>query len=259
MSQVEITAEGPVVFLTLNRPELRNALSVDLCNDVVAALTSINVEVARVVVVRGAGKAFCSGADFAAVSGEGGLEFVPAFEGMLETLGRFRLPTIAAIHGAALGGGFQLATACDLRIATADAKLGIPASRLGIVVNFENVRRLVLLVGIAKAKEVLMTGRVYTGDDAVAADMVNEVVAPDGLEERVGELAESVAALAPLSVQGSKKEINLIADALGPDRRRNPAEIGAMDGLVANAYRSADLAEGIRAMTEKRDPRFTGK
>ena len=258
MSLVELSADGPVAYLTLNRPEARNALSVELCNEIVSALTSIEVEVARVVVVRGAGKVFCSGADFAAVSGEGGLEFLPAFEGMLETLARFRLPTVAAIQGAALGGGFQLATACDFRLAAADAKLGIPAARLGIVVNFENVRRLVLLVGIARAKEILMTARTFSGDEAVAGGLVNEVVAPEELADRVTDFAGRIASLAPLSVQGSKKEIGLIADSLGPDRHRSEAEVSAMDGLVANAYRSADLAEGIRAMSEKRDPRFTG-
>jgi enoyl-CoA hydratase len=255
---VETSVEGPVAYLTLNRPELRNALSVELCNEIVGGLVKVDVEVARVVVIRGAGSVFCSGADFAAVSGSGGLEFVPVFERMLEAVAHFRLPTIAAIRGAALGGGLQLATVCDFRIAADDARLGIPSSRLGIVVNFENVRRLVLLVGIPRAKEVLMTGRTWHGADAVTFGLVNEVVDRTYLDNRAEVLATTIAGLAPLSVQGSKKEIQLIADMLGPDRDRNPEEIAAMDALVTNAYNSADLAEGIRAMAEKRDPRFTG-
>src|SRR5918999_1320034 len=144
MSSIELERVHNVAILTFNRPDARNALSIELCNAIVDALEEIDKDAgSRVVVLRGAGKAFCSGADFAAVSGPGGLEFLPAFERMLETVTRFRLPTIAAIHGAALGGGLQLALACDFRIAAEDAKLGIPSSKLGILVNFENIQRLV--------------------------------------------------------------------------------------------------------------------
>jgi enoyl-CoA hydratase/carnithine racemase len=255
---VELSAEEQVAYLTLNRPELRNALSAELCNEILEALLKINVEVARVLVVRGKGSVFCSGADFAALSGSGGVDFVGAFERMLEALARFRLPTIASIHGAALGGGLQLATVCDFRVAADDARLGIPSSRLGIVVNFENVRRLVLLVGMARAKEILMTARTYSGGHAVAAGLVNEVVDTQSLEARVAEFAAEVAALAPLSVQGAKREVQLVTDYTGPTRDQHPDLIEAVDALVANAYNSDDLAEGIRALQEKREPRFTG-
>jgi enoyl-CoA hydratase/carnithine racemase len=258
VSLAELTSEDQVAYLTLNRPDARNALSIELCNDIFEALLKVNVEVARALVVRGAGPVFCSGADFAAVSGTGGLDFLPAFERMLEGLARFRLPTIAAVRGAALGGGLQLATVCDFRVAADDARLGIPSSRLGIVVNFENVRRLVLLVGMARAKEVLMTARTYSGGDAVAAGLVNEVVAAKSLDARVAEFAGEVASLAPLAVQGAKREVNLVADHTGPSREEQSDLIEGVDALVANAYNSEDLAEGIRAMTEKRKPRFTG-
>ena len=258
MSLVELSADEPVAYLTLNRPDARNALSADLCNDIFHALLQINVEVARVLVVRGAGPVFCSGADFAALSGAGGLAFVSAFEQMLEGLARFRLPTIAAIHGAALGGGLQLATVCDFRIAADDARLGIPSSRLGIVVNFDNVRRLVHLVGPVRAKEVLMTARTYRGEEALSAGLVTEVVPASDLESRVDEFARDVASLAPLSVQGAKKQIQVIVDHAGPTREREPELIEAIEALVANAYNSDDLGEGIRAMQEKRKPRFTG-
>jgi enoyl-CoA hydratase/carnithine racemase len=214
---------------------------------------------ARVLVLRGAGSVFCSGADFAAVSGPGALEFLPSFERMLEGVARFRLPTIAAIQGAALGGGLQLATVCDFRIAADDAKFGIPSSRLGIVVNFENVRRLVLLVGFARAKEILMTARTFSGEEAATAGLVNDSVPPDELEARSAELAEEIAGLAPMSVQGAKRAINLIADHIGGARSTRPDEVAAMDALVAQAYRSADLVEGLKAMAEKRPPNFTGK
>src|SRR5918992_6190411 len=160
MSLVVATLEESVASLTLNRPEARNALSIEMCDAIVDALDGVDrMDAARVVLIRGEGPVFCSGADFAAVSGPSGPEFVIVFERMLEAVAGHRLPTIAVVHGGALGGGLQLATACDFRVAAEDVRIGIPSSRLGILVNFENVRRLVLLAGVAIAKEVLMTAR----------------------------------------------------------------------------------------------------
>ena len=257
MSLVTSSSQNGIATLTLNRPEARNALSVELCDAIVEVLASVDDE-ARVVVIRGAGKVFCSGADFAAVSGPGGLEFLPAFERMLEAVARFRLPTIAAVHGAALGGGLQLATVCDFRVATTDVQIGIPSSRLGIVVNFENVQRLVLMAGIPVAKEVLMTARTYTGAEAAGAGLVTQAVEPDAFEGAVGELAERVASAAPLSVQGAKKTIQVVVDHLGASRASSPNEVAEIDRLVTEAYNSTDLQEGIKALTEKRPPKFSG-
>ena len=259
MALVEVDRKGPVVTLILNRPEARNALSVDLCDSIVGNLEDITRDqLARVLVVKGAGSVFCAGADLAAVSGAGGLEFLPAFERMLEALARHRLPTIAAIHGAALGGGLQLATVCDFRIAAADAKLAIPSSRLGILVNLENVQRLVLLAGVAVAKEVLMTGRTYSGEEASQAGLVSGFVAADELDDAVAGLALEIASRAPLSVQGTKRAIQAVVDHLSSTRGSHPDAVAEIDRLVSNAYNSRDLQEGIAAMTEKRDPDFEG-
>lgn len=257
MSLVRISNEGPVARLTLTRPEARNALSIQVCDSIVDALRAIDADAeARVVVLSGEGKVFCSGADFAAVSGPGALDFLPAFERMLTAVASFRLPVIARIHGAALGGGLQLATVCDFRIAEEDAQLGIPSSRLGIVINFENVQRLVLQAGISTAKQVLMTGRTYTGLEAEMAGLVTEAVPLESLDDAVDELAHTIGGLAPLSVQGAKKEINAVADQL-----LGTAGSGVEDrmaALVAEAYGSDDLQEGLAAMGEKRAPRFKG-
>lgn len=247
-----------VARLVLSRPEARNALSVDLCRSVSGALTEIRDSDARVVVIQGEGSVFCSGADLAVVSGPGALGFLPAFEAMLEEIARFPLPTIARIQGAALGGGFQLATVCDFRIATTTAKLGIPSSRLGIVINFENVERLVLLAGVATAKEILMTARAFTGSDAATRGLVTAAVEEARLDAEVDRFAASVAELAPRSVRGAKRAIALVQDQLSSARRRDPGAVEVMDRLVADAYSSADLAEGIRSMQEKRAPRFDG-
>ena len=259
MSLVEVERSGPVATLWLNRPEARNALSVDMCDAIVAALGSLERDdQARALIVRGRGAVFCSGADFAAVSGAGGIEFLPAFERMLETMARHRLPTIAAIAGAALGGGLQLATVCDFRIAGEGAKVGIPSSTLGILVNFENVQRLVLLAGPAVAKEVLMTGRTFSGREAVDAGLVGRFVPDEELSDAVTDLATEIARKAPLSVQGSKRAIQAVLDDLARTRMERPDVAAELDRLVANAYNSRDLQEGIRAMKEKRAPEFEG-
>ena len=259
MSLVETSRDEAVASLTLNRPDARNALSVAMCDAIVDAFGEIEATAGvRAVVVRGEGTTFCSGADFAAVSGPSGTEFLPAFERMLEATSRVPLPTIAAIQGAALGGGFQLASVCDFRLAADDARIGIPSSRLGILVNFENVRRLVLLAGIAVAKEVLMTGRTYSGAEAVGAGLINRAVSAAELDESAASMARDIAALAPLSVQGSKRAIQLVADDLSNPRAASPGSVEEVDRLVAVAYASADLQEGLAALREKRKPRFKG-
>lgn len=256
---VGTSLDDGVARLRLTRPEARNALSGEMCDAIVASLAEIARQgTARVVVLEGEGPAFCSGADLAAVSGPGALEFLGSFERMLEAVARFRLPTIASIHGAALGGGLQLATVCDFRLATSDSKIGIPSARLGIVINLENVQRLVLLVGVAVAKEILMTARTFTGHDAARLGLVNSAYEPAELDTAVGGLAYEIAALAPLSVQGAKRAIGVVGDALAPSRSGTSGSPEDVDALVAAAYRSTDLAEGLQALSENRPPNFSG-
>lgn len=261
MATVRTGYDGRIAYLTLDRPEARNALSADMCLEVLAALDEIDASsVARIVIVEGEGSVFCSGADFAAVAGPGGLDFVTVFEAMVTRLDRFRLPTIARLQGAAMGGGLQLATACDFRVAEEGAKLGIPSSRLGIIVNYENVQRLVLLVGVASAKEILMTARNYTAEEALGAGLVTRVCPSEDLPIVTRQMAEDIAALAPLAVQGAKRSLIAVADRLAAPREEGGGiPIEEVDRLVAEAYRSNDLREGVAAMTEKRRPEFEGR
>jgi enoyl-CoA hydratase len=189
--------------------------------------------------------------------GQKGVDFLPAFERMLEVVAAHPLPTIARIQGAALGGGLQLATVCDFRVSATDARLGIPSSRLGVVVNLENVERLVDLIGMVRAKEVLMTGNTYAGEDALRAGLVSKVCAPHEIERTTERMALALAERAPLSVQGAKRAIRAIAEEHSV-RKLNPQAALEVDALVAEAYASDDLGEGIRAMTEKRAPDFKG-
>lgn len=259
MPLIEIETTDGVATLRLNRPDQRNALSTDLCFEIVDGLGAIDAYPdVNVMLITGAGDIFCSGADFAAVSGPEATRFLDAFEQMLEALARHRLPTVAVVQGAALGGGLQLATVCDFRIAASDAKVGIPSSRIGIVVNFENVQRLVQLVGAARAKEILMTGRTYEGNELLDTGLATAVVAPSELSREGVVFAAQLAALAPLSLQGAKKAIQTVLDAQSVVRTgEGPAE--TIDGLVAQAYSSGDLQEGLTAMKEKRSPRFEGR
>ena len=260
MTLTRVDIEGHIATLTLNRPDARNALSIQMCEDIVVTMHGLETEMdARVVVLKGEGPTFCAGADFAAVSGPGGIDFLPAFERMLEAVARCRLPTVASIHGAALGGGLQLATVCDFRLAADDARLGIPSGRLGILVNFDNIRRLVLLVGTSAAKEILMTARTYTGIEAAAAGLLNGSVPAEDLAAETAAFAGRVAGLAPLSVQGTKRAIQLVTDHMGDARSSRAEETSEIDRLVAEAYGSADLQEGIKAMSEKRPPNFEGR
>jgi enoyl-CoA hydratase/carnithine racemase len=245
--------------VVLDRPEARNALSIEMCRGIVAALDEVGSSGARCVLIRGEGRIFCSGADFAAVSGPGGLEFLPAFEEMLSAVARFHLPVVASIQGGALGGGLQLATVCDFRIAADDAKLGIPAARIGIVVNFENVERLVRLVGIGRAKEILMTAHTLTGAEAQATGLATKAVPAAELDAAARAFAAGVAGLSPQSVQGAKRAIGVIERALSEARATHPGEVAEIDDLVAGAYGSEDLQEGLAAMADRREPRFTNR
>lgn len=258
MTGVRVGIDSPVAEVVLDRPDARNALSAEMCGDIAAAFDEVAESRCRCVLLRGEGKVFCAGADLAAVSGPGALEFLPAFEEMLSRVESFPMPVIALIQGAALGGGLQLATVCDFRIVADDAKLGIPAARLGIVVNFENVERLVRLAGTALAKEILMAARTLTGAEAAGRGLVTQAVPAHDLEATARSFAEDVAALSPHSVWGSKSAIRVAEKALTHARVTHADEVALIDERVAAAYESADLQEGLAAMAARRPPRFEG-
>jgi enoyl-CoA hydratase/carnithine racemase len=143
---------------------------------------------------------------------------------------------------------------CDFRIAADDAKLGIPAARIGIVVNFENVERLVRLAGVAVAKEILMAARTVAA--AAAGSLVTKAVPAGDLDAVARAFADEIAGLSPQSVQGAKRAIAVVERALAEARRTHPAQAAEIDDLVAAAYRSDELQEGLAAIAERRGPRF---
>ncbi|MGH2662125.1 MAG: enoyl-CoA hydratase/isomerase family protein [Actinomycetota bacterium] len=209
------------------------------------------------------GPHFCAGADLGeldgAAGGPDGARFEQAFEEVLRSIADHPLPVVAVIQGAALGAGCQIAVACDLAVAATDARLGIPSSRLGILINFENVQRLVHAVGPKRAAELLFTGGQVSGERAAAWGLVNEAVPLDRLAERAEELAEEIAAAAPLSVRGSKRGIRAVLDKASIDREREGHRVTDFDMMAADAFGSDDLKEGVRAFREGRRPKFRGR
>ena len=256
-------ASGPVWRITLHRPEARNAVTEAMLLELGKALADAGADRdARVVVLSGDGPDFCAGADLAeleaAADGPGGLEYGRTLEEVLAAIVQHPLPVIAEVRGAALGAGCQLVVACDLAVAAQDARLGIPSSRLGVVIGFENVERLVHSVGPKRAADILVAGRILSGEEAASWGLVNEAIAPRDVATRVAALADAVAVGAPLSARASKRGIRAVLERLSLDRTAEGFRVADFDMMAADALGSEDLREGIRAFRERRDPRFGG-
>jgi enoyl-CoA hydratase/carnithine racemase len=185
-----------------------------------------------------------------AAAGEGGLGHEQRLEAVLAALERLPQPVVAAVDGFAVGAGLALAIACDLRICTTAARFGMPAVRtLGNAPALPTVARLVALVGAGRTRELLLTGRLVAADEALALGLATEVVPAGRLELRVNQLAEQLAAQAPVAMAVAKEAV-----------RRASVE-GRRDGddLVVAAYESEDFREGVRALDERRAPRWEGR
>jgi enoyl-CoA hydratase/carnithine racemase len=240
---------------TLDRPERRNALNAELCAQLQARIES-NPDL-RAIVITGAGdKAFCAGADLVVRTEDvsepgGGDTFRPAFDQLLDVIVDYPAPVLAAVNGAAIGAGLQLAVACDLRVAAFSATFSIPAARLGVFLSPANVHRLAALVGQGTARDILLTARTLDVDEAAAVGLVQRRV-PHALEAAL-EIADEIARLAPLTVQGHKRALNIVLGDVDADA------VDEMRALEARAFASQDLQEGLAAFTEKRPPRFEGR
>jgi enoyl-CoA hydratase/carnithine racemase len=256
---VRYETDGPVATLTFNRPEARNAMTWEMYEALAAACDEVERDPAvRVFVLRGAGgRAFVAGTDIAQfrqfAGGDDGIAYERRLDAVVDRLERVARPTVAQIQGVAAGGGCTIALACDLRVCTPESTFGVPIARtLGNCLSAANTSRLVDLLGPARVKDLLFTGRLIDAADAAALGLVSRVVDAAALEPTVRELARTIAANAPLTIQATKEMVRRILAA-----RRLPPEDGR--DLVARCYGSEDFHEGVRSFLEKRPPRWTGR
>ena len=248
---------GAIVTITLNRPEKRNALTVPMLEAFHAAVKDVTASSdVRVLILGGAGKAFCAGLDLKEMGlarrPDGSVEF-PEIEEALHALERCPVPTIAMMQGDAIAGGLELALHCDLRVAGASARMGMPLAKIGLVVPFPLTQKLLDTVGTVKTKEMLFTGSLLDAESARSAGLVTRVVPDADLEAATRALAADIAANAPLSLRAMKAAIN---EANG---FRNKAPSPELATLAAATRRSDDLQEGLRAVFEKRRAVFRGR
>ncbi len=249
--EILIGVADDVATVTLNRPDKRNAMNAALLRALAAAFDDLDARRdVRVIVVRGAGPAFCSGRDLRDMErGEPQVEIVP----VLRKVEGSRHPTIAMIHGDAIAGGCELALHCDLRVAAEGARLGMPLARLGLVPGFALGQKLIEIIGPAHTRHLLLTGRPIEARRAREIGMVHEVVPAADLDTATAKLARTIADNAPLSLAGIKA---LVQRALAA---RETVSHDDIDALIQASRRSQDASEGRRAMLEKRKPVFRGE
>jgi enoyl-CoA hydratase/carnithine racemase len=236
-----------VTRLTIDNPAKRNALDPDLLDALAATLPRVD---ARCLILTAAGSVFSSGYDIGALP-RGGLG-APAFAAALEALDAFPLPTVAALPGHALGGGLELALACDLRICSDRARLGMPPARLGLVYSHTGVRRFIDAVGGPRTSELFLTARNIGAREALGWGLVGELAAPEAVGARAVEVAAGIAANAPLALRGNKR---VIRELLAARSALDPAVEAELVALREASFSSPELVEGMRSFAEKRMPR----
>jgi len=257
LENVLFEKRGRVAIITVNRPDKLNALNVRTRQEILAALDQAGSDdEIRVVVITGAGeKAFVAGADINEFAGKTALQQREVMKGRraFDAMEDFPKPVIAMINGFALGGGCELALACDIRIASSKARLGQPEIKLGIIPGGGGTQRLTRLIGEGKAMELMLTGDMIGAEEALQLGLVNHVVAPEELEARTLELANRIAEMSPVALAMAKQAVK---NAARLDLR---AGLDAEVDLFSLCFSSEDKEEGVRAFIEKRKPEFKGR
>ncbi len=255
-SLVLIAREGAIATLVINRPDKHNALSAPVRRAFLEAFSACSDDPdVRVIVVTGAGeKSFVAGADIAEFATRTPVDQYRAMRAPspLEAIERSPKPVIAAINGYCLGGGLELAMACDFRIASDRARFGQPEINLGIIPGGGGTQRLPRLIGLGQAMRMILTGESIDAAEALRVGLVQEVVPGDALKSRVHEVALAIANKSPVAVAAAREATRAalqtpLAEGLRIER-----------GLYLLAFASADKEEGVRAFLDKRPPHFTG-
>ena len=255
---LQLAHDGPIATVTLNRPEKRNALSFELLDELMSALDDVQRSPAQVLIVTGAGKAFCAGLDLEELKSllgkthDQNVQDSAKMARIFRRIYEFPKPTIAAVNGAAIAGGTGIATMCDFTLAVAEAKFGYTEVRIGFLPAIVS-SILVWQVGHKIARDLLMTGRLFDAAEAHRYGLVNEVVEPERLMARALELANTLLENSPSSVRATKRLVNsFISESLD-------SQIAAAVEDNARIRTTADFREGVTAFLEKRKPRWTGK
>lgn len=251
-------AKNNILFVTINREKALNALNKETVAELQNAFDAYKADASvACVIVTGAGeKSFVAGADITEIhelNAQSGDTFSQTGLRLMQTIQDFPRPVIAAVNGFALGGGCELAMACDFRLASEKAKLGQPEVNLGIIPGYGGTQRLPRLVGMGKAKQLTFTGEIITAQEAHRIGLVDEVYAPDQLIAKAMEIAETIASKGPVAVSVSKECIN------------QGMEVSQLEGCRIEQKKfgqvcgTADMKEGTKAFMEKRKADFTGK
>ena len=252
-STILVADDGAVRTITLNRPERRNAMTPEMQAELIAAMDEAATSSCRVVVFAGAGEAFCSGLDLSALQGmndksaEEHRVDAERSAKLFRSLYELPKPTIAVVHGAAIAGGTGVATLCDFTLAVPAAKFGYTEVRIGFVPALVSAF-LALQVGDKRARDLLLTGRLFDATEAHRLGLVSEVVAGEALQSRVATLAAVLAANSPSSLEATKR---LLA---AQNKEWLDAAIAAAIDANAEARETADFREGVASFLEKRKP-----
>jgi enoyl-CoA hydratase/carnithine racemase len=247
-----------VARLTIDNPEKRNALDHEILDAFAATLPELD---ARCLLVTATGPVFSAGYDIGNLPRDEFADRAEAlvahpFHAAIEALDAYPFPSVAGLNGHAIGGGLELALSCDLRVASEEAKLGMPPARLGLVYSHTGLRKFVDAIGVPRTKELFFTARNVPARTALQWGLVNEIVAPDALAERAVAYAAQIAANAPLSLQGNKRTLR---ELLAAEGELDPETERELVALREACFHSEDFFEGVRAFAEKRPPRWQGR